>query len=482
MHSIAKNCHSKNEIFDDAALTEAVWGGVRVRIAFHKANKEKPEPKPVMFPNESTKYWTWKERLTNALRAYYCPEGLCTLNALNKDPHFDAATCNNPMVLRDHKFVLNGAVCNLLSGKLFLFLSKCSRDSPAQALVDEFDVDEDGISALNSIISTYEQAPQVRARKHQLERELGTIVFRGDGTDDINDYTSTLTKTFRLLHVVGKEYSDDEKVNEHLLPGVKTENRAVADVAAIKANCRQLHEDNFPNACTYLNGQIGAINALKKTKSVAGRSRRNISDVRTVNIRHHVVPLSGRIPTEMYNNLTREEKDYVDSIRDPPPGGRGRGRGRGRRSGRGRGGGRGHGGYGNYNNHGRGFGRGRGHFGRGGRGGGRGGRFNNNNRSHWNNGNGYNNGGRGNFGNNGQWNNGGQNNNDQRQINEANAHNNGNQHMNNGGNAGNHGRAVQWADQGGGRRPDHAQSGGQPGNGNRGGQAGNAFGRGAYRN
>ena len=465
LYEIAFRCRElifQNDTFDPDDLTNDAWQKLRVRIDFHEANKNKEEPKAPKFPKEIQHYWEWLEEFEVALKLYYCPEGLCTLNALNKDPDFDLVNCTNEMAKRDHLCLLTGAVYDMLSAKLFLFLSKCTKNSPAQAFVDDFLDNRAGLEALSCVKAHFEQTPQVRARRSQLTLELKQIIFRGDGSSEISEYTSQLTSQFKKLAVVRKTYTDDEKVNDHLLAQIQTESRAAADVAAVKSSCRQQFTDDFAQACIFINGQIGPI--CPKTKTVAGKSKRQISQAATMQIRHHKVPLDGRVPNAMWNDLTESEKARVERVRSPPSGGRGRGRGGGR-GGRGRGNwqrnqshGRGYGGRGGYynNNGGRGYGRGRGNDGRGGRGG-RHGNWNNNNNGNWNN------------GGNGNWNNDNQNESDQRQVNAANANRNGTETGNQPNNAGN--------GQNSGDRPDNAQS---SGNGNKGGQAGNAFGRGAY--
>ena len=142
------------------------------------------------------------------------------------------------------------------SAKLFLFLSKCTKNSPAQTFVDDFLEDRAGLDALNCVKARFEQLPQVRARRTQLTQELKQIIFRGDGSSEISEYTSQLTSQFKKLAVVRRTHTDDEKVNDHLLPQIKTETHAQADVASAKTSCRQQFADDFAQACIFINGQI----------------------------------------------------------------------------------------------------------------------------------------------------------------------------------------------------------------------------------
>ena len=56
----------------------------------------------------------------------------------------------------------------------------------------------------------------------QGKQELKQIIFRGDGSSEISEYTSQSTSQFKKLAVVRKSHTDEEKVNDHLLPQIQT--------------------------------------------------------------------------------------------------------------------------------------------------------------------------------------------------------------------------------------------------------------------
>ena len=466
-----KELYLQNTTFDPDDLDAATWVKLKARIEFHKANLSNDEPKYTKFPKSSSLYFEWYEIFTGELMAHYCPEALCTLNALNKDDNFDPDDSTNDFMIRDHLFNLAGPKYQQLSRKLYLVLVKVTTNTDALPHVENYSADQDGDSALNAIRAQYEQPAQKRARRDQLMEQMTNIVFRGDGTDEISEYTAKLTSRFNALERVGKIFTEDEKVNHYLLKFIKIPaGIAGSEVAAAKSNCKMLHVDNFDDACAYIAAQIGPVCPKNDSVARGARRPRNIAQAATMKIRGLDVPLTGRVPDDTWRSLSPDEQTRVKRARNPRGGG-GRGRGRGGRGSFGRGRGRGFG-RGGYNNNGRGgYGRGRGGYGRGGYGG----RFNNNNQ--WNNGN-YNNG-PGNY--QGNYNNGQNNGNNQRQIQEANAGRNPNagQFHNNG----NNGQMNQFPPNM--QRLEAAQSGApqqqQQNNGNRGGQAGNAFGRGAYR-
>ena len=60
-------------------------------------------------------------------------------------------TCTSEMLKRDYKFVSNGAVFQLLSNELYLLLRKCTKNIPAQALVDYFGMQYASFDALNFV-------------------------------------------------------------------------------------------------------------------------------------------------------------------------------------------------------------------------------------------------------------------------------------------------------------------------------------------
>ena len=83
----------------------------------------------------------------------------------------------------------------------------------------------------------YQDEPQKGARRQHLEATLPGIIFKGDGMDDITDYSAKFTGTFTKLYKLGRYYADDEKVDK-LLKGIKCTKQ---DVVTVRSYAPRLH-------------------------------------------------------------------------------------------------------------------------------------------------------------------------------------------------------------------------------------------------
>jgi len=324
--SLQENAVVDVEDLDD----DAFWTNMRGRIDDHNARKEQEHRKFPKFTTEK-EYVVWLENTKNVIKSNYESCGFSQFSLL-KDDNLDVDDILNPTELREHRFELDGPAFNLMNRKYFLALSAATRDTDAGTFVKQFEATHDGVNAMAVIRAQYESAAVQNLRKEDLEKDLKTSVFRGDGTQDFTSYTSAITALYTNLHNLEEEYKESDKVDRHL------DNIQVAGnvmVAAAITIARVQHQHDFSACCTELNGTITSA-CPKKSKSAAGRRGRQISGASTsVKIRQHDIDCSAHVSPAIWNDLDQSEKKIVWSVKNAIQANKGGGGGCGGRGGRG---------------------------------------------------------------------------------------------------------------------------------------------------
>ena len=132
-------------------INDETWANAASSIQRHEDNKSREHINFQKFPADTSCYVEWTESVMLVAQSNYCPPGTVSLGALIKDEYFDEATCTDDATLKEHRFELEGATFDNLNRTCYLLLARCTKDTPAGALVEEYKSNHDGVGALDAI-------------------------------------------------------------------------------------------------------------------------------------------------------------------------------------------------------------------------------------------------------------------------------------------------------------------------------------------